>query len=265
VFLHQFFERTVQLWPERTAVDVPPGIGRPDRRQVSYRELNRQANSLAESLAPFISQECVVAILLPRRTEHLYSSQLAVLKAGAAYTCIDSAFPDEQLRDILEDSEAVALLTDAEGLRRAELAGFARNRALNVAALIAEGNDAAVAPSPPPWLTSSSLAYVIYTSGTTGRPKGVMIEHAGICNLVSADVDDFQLSPDDRVSQNSSPAYDSSVEEIWFAFAVGATLVVMDEDTTRLGPDLVPWLRRERITLFCPPPTLLRTTGCAHP
>src|SRR5262249_2655818 len=51
----------------------------------------------------------------------------------------------------------------------------------------------------------------------------------------------------------------------WFALAAGATLVVMDDTTTRLGPDLVPWLRRERITLFCPPPTLLRATGCDHP
>src|SRR5437763_16920915 len=39
----------------------------------------------------------------------------------------------------------------------------------------------------------------------------------------------------------------------------------MDDETTRLGPDLVAWLRRERVTMFCPPPTLLRTTGCTDP
>ncbi len=30
-----------------------------------------------------------------------------------------------------------------------------------------------------------ALAYVIYTSGSTGQPKGVMIEHAAIHNLVA--------------------------------------------------------------------------------
>jgi non-ribosomal peptide synthetase-like protein len=264
-FLHHFFERTARQWPERLAVDVPPGIERPDRRLITYRELERQSDALACFLRTFVTGECVVAILLPRRSEHLYSSQLAVLKAGAAYTCIDPAFPGEQLRDILEDSEAVTLLTDNEGLASAELSGFERERVFDVVKLIDQAGSAVIAPPPPSWLSPSSLAYIIYTSGTTGRPKGVMIEHAGIANLVSADLDEFDLSPDDRVSQNSSPAYDSSVEEIWFAFAAGATLVVMDDDTTRLGPDLVPWLQRERITVFCPPPTLLRTTGCEHP
>ena len=55
------------------------------------------------------------------------------------------------------------------------------------------------------------------------------------------------------------------MEETWFALAAGATLVVMDDETTRLGPDLIPWLRRERITMFCPPPTLLRATGSDDP
>jgi non-ribosomal peptide synthetase component F len=49
------------------------------------------------------------------------------------------------------------------------------------------------------------------------------------------------------------------------ALAVGATVVVMDDDAVRLGPDLVRWLRDERITVLCPPPTLLRTTGCSDP
>jgi len=264
-FLHHFFERAARLWPERTAVDVPPGIGRPKRRLITYRELEHQADALACFLRTFVTGECVVAILLPRCSEHLYSSQLAVLKAGAAYTCIDPGFPDEQLRDILEDSEAVALLTNGEGLECAARSAFARERVFDVSQLISQAGSAIAAPPVPSWLSPSSLAYLIYTSGTTGRPKGVMIEHAGICNLISADLDEFDLSVDDRVAQNSSPAYDSSLEEIWLAFAAGATVVVMDDDTVRLGPDLVPWLRRERVTVLCPPPTLLRTTGCDDP
>ena len=263
--LHHFFERAASRWPDRTAVDVPPGIGRPERRLVSYRELDLQAEAIARFLRTIVSNECVVAILLPRRNENLYSCQLGVLKAGAAYTCIDPAFPDEQVRDILEDSNAVALITDNEGLARADRSGFARNRVFDVSNLISDTGNTSAAASVPFWLSPTSLAYIIYTSGTTGRPKGVMIEHAGICNLVGSDLDEFGLCPDDRVAQNSSPSYDSSLEEIWLAFAAGATIVVMDDDTVRLGPDLVPWLQRERITVLCPPPTLLRTTGCADP
>ncbi|MEK6323201.1 MAG: amino acid adenylation domain-containing protein [Acidobacteriota bacterium] len=263
--LHHFFERAAARWPERIAVDVPPGIGRPDRRLVTYRDLAGQCDALAGLLRTFVTRECVVAILLPRCTEHLYRSQLAVMKAGAAYACIDPAFPDQQVRDILEDSEAVALLTDSDGLSRAEHSGFAIRPVFDVVELMTPDGGAVIAPPPPSWLTPRTLAYIIYTSATTGRPKGVMIEHGSIANLVSADLREFDLSTDDRVGQSSSPAYDSSVEETWLAFAAGATVVVMDDETTRLGPDLVPWLRRERITVLCPPPTLLRTTGCDDP
>lgn len=245
-------------------MDIPPGQGRAARRQVSYAELDRQANSIAGALAPFVRGECVVAILLPRDSERLYAAQLGVLRAGAAYACIDPAFPEGQVADILLDSEAVALLTDEAGLARAVQARWPDQARLDVAEVTGRPLEPALA-HPTPWLEARSLAYLIYTSGTTGRPKGVEIEHRGIANLVASDLAEFGLGPGDRVAQGSSAAYDSSVEEAWLAFAAGATLVVMDDETVRLGPDLVPWLRREGITVLCPPPTLLRTTGCHDP
>lgn len=243
-------------------MELPPTTRRAERLQVTYAELECQANSVAATLSAFITRECVIAILLPKSLE-LYVSQLAVLKSGAAYSCLDPAFPDELLRDVLQDSEAVAVLTDAVGLARLEQCGITPNQTFDVSALLKQPRVGSI--DPPSWLTPNNLAYIIYTSGTTGRSKGVMIEHAGIANLVAYDIEEFGLTPEDRVGQNSSPAYDSSVEETWFAFAAGATLVVMDDETVRLGPDLIPWLQRERLTVLCPPPTMLRTMHCDDP
>ncbi len=263
--LHEFFEQAAMRHPDRIAIDTPPGTTRLERRTITYAALDRQSNALAGFLRDFIKEECVVAILLPRDSEHLYLAQLAVLKAGAAYTCIDPAFPDEQVNNILTDAQAVAVLGDAEGAARARRVKPDIECALDVIAWI----DALTCPveplEPASWLTPSSLAYIIYTSGTTGRPKGVMIEHGSIANLVQGDLAQLGISPEDRCGQSASSAYDSSVEEVWFALAAGATLVVMDDETTRLGPDLIAWLRDEHITLFAPSPTLLRATGCEHP
>ena len=266
--LHEFFESAARRWPDRIAVEIPPGTGRTGRRAVTYAELLRETGRLAAALSPLVTEECVVAILLPRTTELLYAAQLAVMQAGGAYTSLDPAFPDEHLRDILSDSGAVALVTDVAGAARAERAGFGSLPRIDAARETGRRRAPAAPPGVSPsrsWLRPESLAYVIYTSGTTGRPKGVLIEHRSIANLVGSDLLEFGLGPGDRVAQGSSASYDSSVEEIWLALAAGATVVVMDDESARLGPDLIPWLKAERITVFCPPPTLLRTTGTTNP
>jgi non-ribosomal peptide synthetase-like protein len=259
--LKDVFADVVERHPDRIAIDVPPSARRPVRRTVTYAELDRLANGVALAIHGAVdAPDRIVVVLLPRESEHVYAAQLGVLEAGAAFTCIDPAFPDGQVRTIVEDAEPAAVLTDAAGCER-----LAR---LGVRAPVIDVREVSPSHAPPAraaWLTPASLAYLIYTSGTTGRPKGVMIEHRSIVNLVRGDLATLGVTPADRVAQNSSSAYDSSIEETWFALGVGATLVVMDDETVRLGPDLPAWLRRERVTMFCPPPTMLRATGCADP
>ncbi|MCR9245871.1 MAG: amino acid adenylation domain-containing protein [bacterium] len=272
MLLSDLFRDAVERHGERIAVDVPPGPERPQRCVVSYRELATMAAAVEQRLeadAPGVANDeaAVVAILLPRETPWLLASQLGVLESGRAYVGLDVAFPDAHLARVIEDSGAVAVLTDAEYAPR--LAGS--SSAVVVLPTKSDTREAAnthatAAPSTGRELCDDRrLAYLIYTSGTTGQPKGVMLEHRGVVNLIREGVARFEVQPGDRIAQGSSPAYDSSVEETWLALAAGATVVVLDDAAVRLGPDLVPWLRRERITILCPPPTLLRTTGCRAP
>lgn len=257
------FQAAVLRDPGAPAVEVPPGPGRPERRCATYGDLDRRARTLAAALGPRMARDALVAIFMARDTPDLYAAQLAALMAGGAWTCLEPAFPDDQVRAVLADGAPVAILADAVGAARLRGLGVDPGLVLEAPALAA-GPDPGPLPVAP-WLRPDSLAYLIYTSGTTGRPKGVMIARAALARLVQGDLGAFGLGPGDRVAQGSSAAYDSSVEETWLALASGATVVVLDDAAARLGPDLVPWLRRERITVFCPPPTLLRATGCEDP
>jgi non-ribosomal peptide synthetase-like protein len=269
-FLHEIFERTARRVPGQVAVELP-AVGAQPRRRLTYAEIDALADALAARLAPHVTAESVVAIVMPRRSHLVYVAQLAVMKAGGAYTCIEPGTPPERARFIVEDSRAVAAIvegavqSDNEEMRGLlAILAFPAGRTLALAPDAAPAGPPAVLPRPS-WLTPSTLCYVIYTSGTTGNPKGVMVEHQSVVNLVLSDVDRFGLGLRDRVGQSSSVAYDSSVEEIWLAFGCGATLVLMDDEVVRLGPDLVPWLRDEGINVFCPPPTLLRMCVCDDP
>ena len=260
--LYEIFSSTAGQSPEAIAIEVPPSRQRAVRQKDSYRDIEAAAVDLSRRIRARIAGECVVAILLERDSSALYVAQLAALRAGAAYTCLDPHFPDDHARFILEDSRARVLVTDrAGGARPGLLAG------LDIATIDLDyaRNEPAPEWREPSWLQPHSAAYVIYTSGTTGRPKGVVVEHRSIVHLVREDAREFGLGPGDRVAQGSSSAYDSSIEETWLAFAVGATLVVLDDETVRSGPDLLPWLRSERIAVFCPPPTLLRSIDATDP
>ena len=263
--LHEVFERTARQMPERVAIEVPPEQGSA-RQQFSYAEINLMADGLSHRIAPFVQRECVVSILLPKRSHHLYVAQLAVLKAGAAYTCIDPSFPEEHIRFIIEDSRSVAVLTCEEYEKLFDGSEVAQQgrvidvpkwaQSLEYTTSLCDSFPTARRAGP------NDLAYVIYTSGTTGKPKGVMIEHRNIMNLVLSNLTYFDVGPQDRVGQSASNAFDASIEETYLAFATGATLVAMGDDVVRLGPDLVPFLRRERITVISPTPTLLRMCQC---
>ena len=73
----------------------------------------------------------------------------------------------------------------------------------------------------------TDIAYVVYTSGSTGQPKGVLVEHAGLANLVDWHREAFALEAGDRCTQIASPGFDASVWEIWPSLACGASIHVV--------------------------------------
>jgi non-ribosomal peptide synthetase component F len=263
VLLHEFIDRRWREWHDLIAIDIPPGRNRPTRITATYADLIHASQSIgsqvraAVAAAPAVTADPVVATLLPRHTVAPFAAFIGIMREGAAYTAIDPSFPDERVAALIEDARAAAVVTDQTGAARLARMGLAGVHII-----------VAACDMPPTFAehhrvpnSGDSLAYIIYTSGTTGRPKGVMVEHRAIANLVAGDIREFGIGPGDRVGQNSSHSYDSSIEEMWMALACGATSVVLDDDVARAGPDLVPWLEAERLTVFCPPPTMLRATG----
>ncbi|UUL82311.1 amino acid adenylation domain-containing protein [Sphingomonas qomolangmaensis] len=208
--LHQLFEEQAAATPEATAVAGPWGA-------LTYRALEARANRLARLLIDRgAGPETTVALLIEPGAE-LIVALLAVLKSGAAYVPIDPGFPARRIDYIVDQSGAIAKLTDrGDGAR-----GW-----LDIAALEAL---AAPYPATPPHVAAGpgNLAYVIYTSGSTGRPKGVAVEHRQVSSYAHAVTQRFGFAPDAHYALLQPIAVDSSNTMLmpWLCF--GGTLHVL--------------------------------------
>ena len=64
-----------------------------------------------------------------------------------------------------------------------------------------------------------NLMYVMFTSGTTGEPKGVMIEHRSVVNMVESIYDRCEISNDEYVLNLTNFCFDISVLEIFLTLS----------------------------------------------
>ncbi|QTI87532.1 non-ribosomal peptide synthetase [Streptomyces sp. AgN23] len=230
----ELFEAAADRGPDAVAVDSL-------RLRLTYAELDGRANRLAHHLiGQGVGPGRIVALVLPRSVESVVA-RLAVAKAGGAYLPIDPDYPAERIELMLKDSAPHLVIERAAEVRAPD--GPAHRPT-------DEDRLGAVHPDDP--------AYVIYTSGSTGTPKGVIVTHRGIAGFAAAEAEHFQVRPDDRVLQFSSPGFDASVLELCMALPSGAALVV-PEPGPLLGGHLAEILRRQRITHTLVPPAALAT------
>ncbi|OSI54391.1 hypothetical protein BSZ15_22670 [Bradyrhizobium canariense] len=224
VCVHEMIEHQAECFPDAVAVVC-------EDDSLTYGELNACANRLARHLASLgVGADVLVGLLLQRGTDAIVS-MLAVLKAGGAYVPIDRKYPPERVLHILEDSRAPIVLTDEHSL--VEAPQFPGTVVwVDRDAGLWSGQPGANLERP---IDPRSLAYVIYTSGSTGLPKGVLIEHRSLSSYICAFNERCSQGRNDRVFQFASFTFDVSVEEIFSALVVGATLILRS-DRTPLEP-----------------------------
>ncbi|WP_431937772.1 amino acid adenylation domain-containing protein [Nocardia grenadensis] len=226
----------------------------------TYRELDAESNRLARCLiARGAGPETGVAVGLPRSVESVLAIW-AVARSGAAFVPVDPAYPAGRIDHMLADSGVTVGITSAQW--RDRLPGRARWLVLDEPVTAAEIAATAAAPVTDAERTlpvrADQVAYVIYTSGSTGVPKGVMVSHRGLANLVAEQQSRFGIGPATRVLHAASPSFDAAVLEQLCAFASGGQLVIAPPDAYG-GAELSRILRRERVTHAALTPTVLGT------
>lgn len=233
--VHHVFEKIAAQYADAVALED-------ERSAWTYAQLNNRANQLAAALSPYAVREGVVAVVMSRGADFV-TAMLAILKAGCAYLPIESQTPVGRITQLLEYTQAVAVITDDETILSHLESGAG---VLYLPDIDLDAN-AAVTPELPV-ADGDSLAYVMFTSGTTGKPKGVMIEHHSIINLVRENPPSA-ITEKDRILQTGALSFDAATLEVWGALLNGARVIVMGLQHLLDPSSMAATLREKQVTL----------------
>ncbi|MCW3465953.1 non-ribosomal peptide synthetase [Chitinophaga nivalis] len=208
------FEEQVQATPDKTSLIF-------EDIQLTYRELNEQANRLARFLQTTYGVESGMLVGIQcARSEWLMITILGILKAGGAYVPVDMAYPAQRIAHIVADSQCKVLVNEEvlAAFKAVSHAYTPDNLQVDIAA--------------------DQLAYVIYTSGSTGQPKGVMVEQRSVVRLVKG-ANYYHFTGDEIWLATCAVAFDVTTFEYWGALLHGGSLVFCTQevllDTTQLA------------------------------
>jgi len=261
--VHELFERQARRTPQAVAA-IAAGAGEP----LTYAELDRRADRLAGRLARLgVATGVTVGVHLERSPAMLVAL-LAILKAGGAYVPVGTSLPVERIAVMLRLAGVRCLVTQrdrldalgaaAAGLRQVVLLGAdgvplpagavgsapgpAAEPALEPAVEPAAGPALEPAAEPPPGpgrdaagelparrTAPGDPAYVIFTSGSTGQPKGVVVCHGAVLNLLAWVAGSFGIGPRDRVLFTNSLGFDLSVYDVFGLLAAGGSVRVASD------------------------------------
>ncbi|SFI38015.1 amino acid adenylation domain-containing protein [Pseudomonas syringae] len=243
--------QTVHAMIEARAASAPESVAAQVGEQcLHYGELNHRANALAHHLISLgVSIDDRVAVMARRGLDTLVA-MLAVLKAGAGYIPVDPSHPDERIAYLLADSAPKVLLTQQALISR-----------------VPETAASVIAFDRPEWpqrldnpqvagLNATHLAYVIYTSGSTGQPKGVMVEHRTLGNLIDWHCQTFDLQAGNHTASVAGFGFDAMAWEVWPALCAGATLHLPPAEVSneQLDALLDWWIAQPLQVAFLPTP-----------
>ncbi len=196
-----------------------------NENQLTYTELIGKANCLAKFIVEKynITTGSTVALMMDRSPNTIISI-LAVLKTGAAYLPIDTDYPKERIKYLIENSKVSFILTDEVGNSTKPMAGVP----IEISPKLDKTNydEGRYFQHK---INDSDLAYIIYTSGSTGKPKGVMIQHRSLVDYILTFNDYFKLTSEDVFVQQTSFSFDVSVQEIFSILVAGGTMVLAEE------------------------------------
>lgn len=249
------FQDMVERYPQRTSLWFN------EREVYTHAELNGLANRLARLLVQYEITAGDIVCISGAKTVYTFAFMLACLKTGAAYSIFDPDSPVERLRKIFTTCQPRLLIAESELLE--ELTGVSAELAIvpieqdaeKVSARIAGFEDTNLPATKN--ITGTNPSYIMYTSGSTGFPKGAVMTHANVLNLIEWSCEIYEITCEDILTNVNPLYFDNSVFDFYSAVFNGACLVPFSKQEVRNPKLLVEKIDAAGCTLWFSVPSLL--------
>lgn len=228
-------QRICQTYPDHSAVVED------DVKTLTYQQLWRQSLRVAEYVKRQGGDCPFVGLNLPKSASYIVG-MIGCWMAGKAFVPIGTDLPPARQSDIIHHAD-INLCLDAGIYDHA----------------MSYPMSTTISPCLP-----HHKAYMIYSSGTTGTPKGILVSHAGLCNLAQCQQQGFAVDCHSRYLFFLSVNFDASISDILVTLTSGATLVIESMPQERVASSLFDVIENRQVTHTDIPPSLLRLMSPEH-
>lgn len=214
-------------------------------RTLTYADLDARSSSLARALLRNGVGPGDRVGLWARKSIETVVAIHGVLKAGAVYVPIDPSAPFNRAGHILTHCGVSCVIAEDD-----RVDWLREQFACPTLTLGSEEPDTSGEGMPPVLVDLRDPAYILHTSGSKGTPKGVALSHGNARAFVEWAVEEFGLSPADRVSSHAPFHFDLSILDLFATCAAGACVVLVPESQVGLGGALNKFVADQRITVW---------------
>jgi amino acid adenylation domain-containing protein len=236
------FELWVKKSPDKIALSY---VG----EELTYRELDENANFICSQLMDYKGINCVVVCL--SNVQNYVPAIIGILKTGLHFINIDASFSQKTIEKIILQLEPSVLITDnaAENLDPF----FTCENRINLQQGIGKKSAA-----PTINRENQELVTINYTSGSTGVPKLVKIDNKSHLNRLNWLLQNFPATTDDQYVLKSSFSFAPALREVFEPLCQGSTLHIINNNMLKNVDEFCLFMKKNKITRIFLTPSYIK-------